>query len=151
MIHKTIIEGLLTSNLNQINDERGGVFHFLKSNNQSYRGFGEAYYSKINFGIVKGWKLHNNIFQNFTVPYGSVKFVIFDDRKNSSTKGIINEILLDDSSNYKLLSMPPNLWYSFSCVKSDYALLANIINQLYDPLESVSLPLKNNIIPYDWK
>lgn len=145
------IEGLSLFPLKQISDDRGAVYHFLKSTSLSFKGFGEAYYSKINESVVKGWKLHKSISQNFCVPYGKVRIVIFDDRVGSSTKGIIDEITLDDNENYNLLSMVPGLWYSFKCESKGFALLANIIDMPHTPEESVNLPLRTLSIPYEWK
>lgn len=147
----TNINGLKISKLKQISDDRGAVYHYLKSTDVNYKGFGEAYYSKINPGVVKGWKLHYRFCQNFCVPIGAVKIVVFDNRDESSTKGVFDEIILDDSMNYCLLSMPPGLWYSFKCISENFALLANIIDQYHDPLESVTLPLINTTIPYGWQ
>lgn len=147
----TKIHDLQLSVLKQIKDERGAVYHYLKSTDTTYNGFGEAYYSKINPAVIKGWKLHYRIHQNFCVPIGTVKIVVFDDRKDSPSKGEFDEIILNDTTNYHLLSMPPGLWYSFKCISDDYALLANIINLAHDPLESITLPLLNSTIPYDWK
>jgi dTDP-4-dehydrorhamnose 3,5-epimerase len=147
----TKIHDLQLTTLKQIKDERGAVYHYLKSTEPTYKGFGEAYYSKINPNVIKGWKLHYRIHQHFCVPFGAVKIVVFDDRDGSPSKGEFDEIILNDTTNYHLLSMPPGLWYSFKCISDDFALLANIINQEHDVLESINLPLINNNIPYEWK
>lgn len=145
------IHDLKKTPLKQIKDERGAVYHYLKSTDESFKGFGEVYYSKINTQVIKGWKLHYRLHQNFCVPFGDVKIVVFDCRENSPSKGEFEEILLNDSDNYYLLSMPPGLWYSFKCTSKNFALLANVIDQAHDPLESTTLPLQNSIIPYEWK
>lgn len=144
------ITGLKLTRLKQIRDERGAVFHYLKSSLPSFEGFGEVYFSRINSQVVKGWKFHREAIQHFVVPFGAVKIVVFDDRSDSKTRGSINEILLDDDENYQLLAMPPRLWYSFKCESENYALLANVINIQHRPDESENLPLINNRILYDW-
>lgn len=145
------IHDLKKTPLKQIKDDRGAVYHYLKSTDENFKGFGEVYYSKINFQVIKGWKLHYKLHQNFCVPFGKVKIVVFDTRENSPSKGEFEEILLNDSDNYYLLSMPPGLWYSFKCTSENFALLANVIDMEHDPLESITLPLQNSIIPYEWK
>lgn len=144
------IEGLTLYKLKQIGDERGAVYHFLNKGAASFNGFGEVYFSRINEKVVKGWKYHRSIIQNFTVPFGAVKIVIFDNRENSPTRGMIDEILLDDNAHYYLLNMPPELWYSFQCVSDNYALLANVTNEAHQPTESITLPLNTKEIPYEW-
>lgn len=145
-----VIADLIITPLKQIGDEKGAVFHFLKSDSPNYKDFGEAYFSKINRGVVKGWKYHKIVEQNFCVPFGAVKIVIFDNRQDSPTIGVVQEILLDDHKNYQLLSMPPCLWYSFKSVSDSYSLLANIINIKHSPEESITLPLGTTEIPYEW-
>ncbi len=145
-----LIDGLMLTSLRQIHDERGAVFHFLKSESVNFRHFGESYFSKINEGVVKGWKLHFRAFQNMCVPVGRIKFVVYDVRRDSQTFGMINEIILDDSVNYHLLSLPSNIWYSFRAIDCDFALLANISSELHDINECIQLPLENDVIEYRW-
>ncbi len=145
-----VIADLIITPLKQIGDERGAVFHFLKADSPNYKNFGEAYFSKINGGVVKGWKFHKIAEQNFCVPFGAVKIVVFDNRPDSPTCGVVQEILLDDKENYHLLSMPACLWYSFKSVSDNYSLLANIINIKHSPEESITLPLGTTEIPYEW-
>lgn len=145
-----LIQGVKITTLKQIIDERGAVMHFLKGNSVNFKGFGEVYFSKVNGGIVKGWKLHLKAYQNICVPIGQIKFILFDNRQDSETYGRINEFLLDESSNYHLLSFPPNLWYSFKSIDSDYSVLANVSSEIHDPSESLHMPLDNDIIKFQW-
>lgn len=145
-----LIKGLSITKLTQIIDERGAVMHFLKANSANLKDFGEVYFSKVNGGIVKGWKLHTKAYQNICVPVGQVKFILFDNRLDSETYGRINEFLLDDSSNYYLLSFPPNLWYSFKSLNSNFSILANLSTEIHDPTESLQMPLDNDIIEFRW-
>jgi dTDP-4-dehydrorhamnose 3,5-epimerase len=145
-----LIQGVKITKLKQIVDERGAVMHFLKGNWDNFKGFGEVYFSKVNGGIIKGWKLHLKAYQNICVPIGQIKFILFDNRQDSETYGRINEFLLDESSNYHLLSFPPNLWYSFKSINSDYSVLANVSSEIHDPSESLHMPLDNDIIKYQW-
>jgi dTDP-4-dehydrorhamnose 3,5-epimerase len=149
--NETGIDGLLLTPLKQIRDERGAVFHFLRSDSSNFKNFGEAYFSIVNPSVIKGWKIHTKIYQNFCVPYGSIKFVVYDDRENSISAGVIQEIILDNQANYYLLSMPPGLWYSFKCIGIESSIISNIIDLPHTPEESRMLPLNSNKIPYDWK
>lgn len=145
------IHDLKLIQLKQIVDERGAVLHYLKADLEEFKGFGEAYFSKINADVVKGWKYHHRVHQNFCVPFGTVMIVVYDNRETSPTFGAIDEIILNDNEEYQLLSMPPCLWYSFKCISNSHSLLSNIVNEVHDPLESKSLPLNNHDIPYEWK
>ena len=136
--------------LKQIHDDRGAVFHVIKSSEKQFNKFGEAYFSKINNNVIKGWKFHKEMKQNFCVPFGKLKLVLFDNRENSKSKGLINEIILDDSKNYKRVTIPKNIWYSFKCLNKSYCLLLNISNIEHDPFESKTLDINSTKIPYSW-
>jgi dTDP-4-dehydrorhamnose 3,5-epimerase len=145
------IRDVIVTNLKQIIDERGAVFHIMKKDSPTFNGFGEAYISKINHNVVKGWKFHKKMKQNFTVVFGSMKLVLYDDRKNSPTFGEINEIYLDDSNNYYRVTIPEKIWYSFQCLSTESCLLLNIANIQHDPKECINLDLENSKIPYNWQ
>lgn len=136
--------------LKQIIDPRGAVYHYFKADDPNFKGFGEAYFSKINPGVIKGWKYHHELFQHFCVPFGAIEIVVYDGREGSATYGAVDKVLLNDNNNYAKLSMPPKLWYSFKCVSEGFSLLANIIDKAHRPDESEVLSLDTNIIPYEW-
>ena len=81
-----MISGVTLHTLKHIIVPKGDIYHALKSTDEGYEGFGEAYFSQIEHGQVKGWKRHNRITLNIVVPVGAVKFVIYDDREESVTK-----------------------------------------------------------------
>lgn len=144
------IYGIKIIKLNQLKDERGAVFHYLKNTSECFNGFGEAYFSKVNSGIIKGWKYHEIVNQNICVPFGKIKMVFYDNRTNSKTRGNIMEIEIDDNDNYNLIHIPTKIWYSFKSISNDYSLLANIIDQPHNANEAKSLEIKTTKIPYDW-
>lgn len=144
------IDGLRLTPLKRICDSRGSVMHFLKSDSLNYIKFGEAYFSTIKEGVIKGWKYHKILKQNLCVPYGSVKIVVYDNRKKSNTYGVIDEIYLDNNENYFLLTMPSNLWYSFKCISEKFSIIANIIDNHHSINETIIEPLNSKNIPYVW-
>lgn len=150
MKNKKLIDGIIVTPLKQIIDEKGAVFHVMKNNSIGFNGFEEVYISKVKHNIIKGWKFHKKMKQNFCAPYGKLKLVLFDNRNGSKTKGLINEFILDDSNNYQRITIDSEIWYSFSCLSEDYCLLLNISNLIHDPSESLSLDISSKKIPYNW-
>lgn len=148
--YDTTIDGVTITKLKQINDEKGAVFHVIKNDSETFFSFGEAYFSKINEDVIKGWKFHKEMKQNFCVPFGRLKLVLFDNRANSESRGEVNEIILDDEENYIRVTVPENIWYSFKCISNDYCLLLNIANIKHDKSESLEMDLYNDKIPYEW-
>ena len=135
--------------LQKIQDERGAVLHMLRSNQPHFQQFGEIYFSLVNPGVVKGWKLHKEISQNMAVPEGKIRLVIYDPRGDSSTFGKVEVIDFGDD-NYCLVQLPPQVWYSFQAISSGHAIIANCTTAPHQPQESETLPLETDLIPYKW-
>ncbi len=146
-----LIAGLGIHALGQISDERGTVLHMIRNDSQDFHGFGECYFSEIRPGAVKAWKFHLNQTQNLAVPAGKVRLVVFDDREGSDTRGQLQALELGRPDNYFRVTIPPRLWYGFACVSPELALLANFANIPHDPAESITLPVGEARIPYQWR
>ena len=53
-----MMEGVTVHPLKHIVVPKGDIYHALKSTDEGYVGFGEAYFSQIEHGAAKGWKRH---------------------------------------------------------------------------------------------
>ncbi len=130
-----------------IKGESGNVMHGLKFTEESFHGFGEAYFSTIYPHAVKGWKKHRQMILNLIVPVGAIKFVLFDDRPESASFQTIQELILS-AENYQRLTVPPGIWMAFQGLGENTNMLLNIASIPHDPLETDNLPTQNDIIPY---
>ncbi len=146
-----VIKDVAIRDLSKIENNKGNIFHVIKSTDPFFKKFGECYISEVYPGKIKAWKKNSVKTQNLTVIKGSVKFVIFDDRENSITKNELNIFKIDRDKNYKLLTIPPNLWYGFCCVGDLNSLIINCADHPHNPEHIISLDIDNNLIPYDWK
>ena len=63
-----MIEGVELHPMKHIAVPKGDIFHAIHSTDEGYVGFGEAYFSEIKHGMVKGWKRHNRMVLNIVVP-----------------------------------------------------------------------------------
>ena len=61
--------------LKRIPTPGGDILHALNSKDNEYKKFGEAYFSSVEYGFIKAWKLQNIMSMNFVVPIGQVRFV----------------------------------------------------------------------------
>jgi dTDP-4-dehydrorhamnose 3,5-epimerase-like enzyme len=75
---KTNIDGLFITKLKSFTDRRGEVLKFIDKTKEQFVDFGEVYFSVINEGVTKGWKLHKLAVQNICAVYGETNFVIDD-------------------------------------------------------------------------
>lgn len=144
-----MIDGVIIQELKQIADERGKVMHMLRADSSLFTKFGEVYFSVVNSGAVKAWKRHSKMVQNFAVPVGKIRLVIYDDRENSKSFGRA-EVLEVGDGNYCLVKIPPLVWYGFKGISSTPALIANCSDLPHDPNESEYIELPDKRIPYDW-
>ena len=142
------IEGLLLTPLKQIYHPQGDVFHGMKKSDPGFSGFAEAYFSTINFEDIKPWKKHFEMTLNFVIPIGAIRFVIFDDRKDSPTKNNFFDVVLG-KDNYQRITIPPGVWVAFSGVGSAYNLLLNLANLEHNPAEVERKENLSDII-YQW-
>ena len=130
------------NNLKIIQTEGGDVRHFLKSNEHSYKGFGEIYFSFINKDSIKGWKLHTKMTMNLVVPIGEVGFV-FSEESSSSFK-----VYKIGENNHARLTVPPNIWFGFKGLGLKTNLVVNLSDIIHDPDESKKLNLDK--FNFDW-
>tara|TARA_B100000965_G_C19304802_1_gene631776 strand:+ start:142 stop:600 length:459 start_codon:yes stop_codon:yes gene_type:complete len=143
------IEGMSVRNLRIIENEKGSVLHMIRSDSEHFKRFGEIYFSEVMPDTVKGWKKHKKTTQNFVVPVGRIKLVLYDQRPESETFGMITEIELG-RNDYKMVTFPPELWYGFKGLSRDKSIIANLIDHPHDPKESESIDINDSLIPYTW-
>ncbi len=144
-----MIEGVEVIPLKQIFDERGKVMHMLRADNQHFDKFGEIYFSCIHPNAIKAWHLHKEITLNYAVVSGQIKFVLYDDREESKTRGEINELFLSPE-NYSLVKVPPGIWNGFKGVGGETAIVANCATLPHDPNEIIREEPESGQIPYNW-
>lgn len=138
-----LIQPVLTQ-LKIIEGEKGAVYHALKSTESSFLNFGEAYFSFVNKGAIKGWKRHKKMTLNIIVPVGVIKFVVCH---FVIDKPVFSEYLLGPGKNYSRLTVPPGYWLAFEGLE-DVNCLLNVADMEHDKLEADNLSLE--VISYRW-
>ena len=139
---KVILSDTKIIELNQ-----GNVLHAMKSTDEGFCSFGEAYFSCINPGAIKAWKRHKKMTLNIIVPIGEIRFILFDEEKKFLKEGSFQEFILSQK-NYKRLTVPPKIWMGFQCLSKEQAMLLNIANIAHDDTEVESVDI--NEINFDW-
>jgi dTDP-4-dehydrorhamnose 3,5-epimerase len=112
----------------------------LKKNNFKFK---EAYFTKIKYKNIKGWKLHKKMTLNLFVAFGAVKFVFFSEKKN-----FFKEIISTDK-NCLRVNVPPKTWVAFKGIKKPSSIILNITDLVHSKREVISVPLEQ--IKYNWK
>ncbi|OIN25463.1 hypothetical protein [Vibrio barjaei] len=123
--------------LRRISVPNGDVMHALKASEESFTGFGEAYFSMVDFDCVKGWKCHNKMTMNLIVPVGAITFYCY-----SSDKRHRRSITIGADADYCRLTVPPGIWVAFRGATEGTNLLLNIADLAHDPEEASHLSLE---------
>ena len=144
-----MIDGVIIQELKQITDERGKVMHMLRCDSPLFEKFGEIYFSVVSPGSIKAWKRHKRMTQNFAVPIGTIKLVIYDSRDRTTSCGSI-EVVEVGEEDYCLVKIPPLVWYGFQCTSSKQALVANCSDIPHAPNEAEQMDHLDSSIPYQW-
>ena len=114
-----IIKDLFISKLDCFSSDKGKVMHAIKKSSKGFKGFGEAYFSTVNFNNIKGWKKHNQMIMNLIVPVGSVRFYLHDERDKNSEKSLNRTSILLGVNQYQRLTIPNGIWFAFQGVSKD--------------------------------
>jgi dTDP-4-dehydrorhamnose 3,5-epimerase len=122
------MKGVTLTELKQIHHPKGDIYHAMKASEESFSKFGEAYFSTINFGDIKGWKQHTKMRMNLIVPVGEIEFIIYDEKEFFS--------VILSQKNYRRLTVEPNLWMAFRGIGEELNLLLNIADLEHDRNEA---------------
>lgn len=115
-----------------IPNPKGNVLHGIKRNEAGFVDFGEAYFSMITFGEIKGWKKHLRMSMNLLVPVGSIRFHLQAEGMSVVERVVLGEV------DYRRLFVPPGVWMAFEGVGPTTNLLMNVASIEHDPTESVA-------------
>lgn len=123
----------------------------LRADDELFIKFGQVYLTTAYPGVVKAWHYHKRQTDHFVVVRGMMKVVLYDDRADSPTRGLVNEFFLGEH-NPVLLQIPALVYHGFKCISDHEAMCINIPTEPYqyaDPDEYRVDP-HDNEIPYDW-
>ncbi|UCG31373.1 MAG: dTDP-4-dehydrorhamnose 3,5-epimerase family protein [candidate division WOR-3 bacterium] len=151
MANDKLIHGVSIKNLKLIPDERGRLMEIFRADDKEFAKFGQVYVTTAYPGVVKAWHSHKIQDDNMTVLHGMAKIVLYDDRDDSPTRGIINEFFVGEH-NHILLHIPKHVWHGFKCVSDCEAMIINTVTECYDYSnpDEYRKPAHGSDIPYDW-
>lgn len=128
-------DGVFLTKQKKINNKKGDLFHIMKCSDQSFKGFGEAYFTTVNFKETKGWKKHLRMTLNLVVPVGEVSFFIKKDTNNEYIEYRLSP------KNYYRLTVAEGYWVAFTGRSSGLNLVLNLASVEHDPSESINVDL----------
>ena len=106
-------------------DDRGNLFEMLRRDDKEFTKFGQVYLVEDRTAFtIRAFHRHFKLWDWFCVTHGAAKFVFFDDKKKP-------EIIVVDSRQPKLISVPPKIWHGWMSLASDTQLVS-IASEVYN-------------------
>jgi dTDP-4-dehydrorhamnose 3,5-epimerase len=145
------IHGVKVRRLRLIPDERGWLMELLRSDWEEFEKFGQAYVTTCYPHVVKAWHYHKLQTDHFTCVAGLAKLVLYDPRKNSPTKGMVNEFYLG-TLNPILVKIPNNVYHGFTAAGNEMAMIVNFPTRTYnyEKPDEYRIPYDDPSVPYKW-
>ena len=146
-----MIDGVKVKKLKVVPDERGRLMEMLRSDDELFEKFGQVYMTTANPGVVKAWHYHKKQTDNFAVVKGMAKVVLYDSRKDSKTKGEINEFFMGEH-NPILLQIPKLVYHGFKSISDEEVIIVNVPTEPYNHKnpDEYRVPPDSKEIGYDW-
>ena len=142
----TDIPGILLSPLKIVASPKGDILRAWRYSEEGAGTLAEAYFSRIDYQSIKGWKKHHKMTLNLVVCEGMITFAIFDNRREQH---LTRKVSLGPLKEYARLTVPPNVWVSFRG-DNPSNMLINFANLIHEPAETENLPLDHEEMPAVW-
>jgi len=146
-----LIDGVAVRRARVMPDERGRLGEIMRADDPWFEKFGQVYFTTTYPGVVKAWHYHKVQTDHFYVIRGTIKVALYDDRPDSPTHGVVNELYLSEHCP-GLVRIPAGVQHGWMCVGQTEAYIVNIVSESYNyaqPDEYRTDPHENHI-PYDW-
>lgn len=147
-----LIDGVEARRARVLGDERGRLGEIMRADDAWFEKFGQVYFTTTYPGVVKAWHYHKKQTDHFYIIKGMVKIGLYDQRKDSATEGIVNELYLGEHCP-GLVRIPPGVQHGWMCVGQTEAYIVNIVSEMYnyDEPDEYRTDPHDNDIPYDWR
>ena len=102
-------------------------------------------------GALSGWHSHRLKTDHLFVVSGLIRAVLYDDRPDSPTRGMVNELFLSHARP-QLVVIPPLVFHALQVLGSEPAAFVNYFDHLYqhDDPDDFRVPIGAPAIPYSF-
>lgn len=126
--------------LTRISTDGGEVMKGIRSDEPGFLPIHEAYFSRVDPGCIRAWKLHTEMTVNLVVPVGHVRVAVALD-------GGFESYDLGPDHDYGRLTIPPGHWFGFQGGEAG-GMVLNLADILHRPDEGRNRPL--DAFEYNW-
>jgi len=105
-------------------DDRGYLIEIIRAADKHFTKFGQVYLvGNFGQGTIRAFHKHEVLWDWFFISHGSAKFVLRDDRKDSSTYENMDTYVIS-SRNPSLLVVPPGVYHGWISLEDDTQLIS---------------------------
>jgi dTDP-4-dehydrorhamnose 3,5-epimerase len=146
-----MIDGVFVKELKCRCDERGRVMELVRRDDKSFTKFGQVYLTTNYPHVIKAWHCHKKQIDYVVCISGMIKMVLFDARKDSPTKGNIEEHFIG-VHNYSMIKIPCGVYHGWKRISEEESIVISTITEPYDAKnpDEDRLPYNSKKIPYNW-
>lgn len=144
------IEGVVVRRSVTQTDERGTLCEILNPAWSVHPSpITYVYQFTIRPGKVKGWHRHSLHDDRIFISAGEALVVLYDDRPESPTHGMVNEIFRSELTR-DVMVIPAGVYHAHQNVGTKDALFISMPTRAYDHADPdvYRLPVENDVIPY---
>lgn len=163
---RSYIAGIKTKKVSYHTDARGRLGEIFTRRDLMWVQPAHLYVTSVEYGVVKGWHLHQFQVDNFFCLKGNIRLALWDIRPKSPSFGLVNEFVMGDSSPL-VVQIPPGVLHGFKGLEMPESLVLNASSRVYtlqqpDEIRVAPHPgeeqradlarfgLPFDCVPYDW-
>jgi dTDP-4-dehydrorhamnose 3,5-epimerase len=100
-------------------------------------------------GMIKGWGMHKKHEDRYLLLYGEMELVLYDDRAESPTRGLVSKIYLSEFRR-RLVNIPAGVWHADHNIGNKDVVVVNFPTIQYDHTspDKYRLSLDTDQIPH---
>lgn len=147
-----LIDGVVIKDLTTHVDERGMLCELFDLRWPEYPDpFTYAYFITIRPGYVKGWNLHKEHEDRYTILQGEMEVVLYDTRPWSPTCGVINRIQMTHHRR-QIMNVPKLVWHADQNIGTTDVVVVNFPTVAYshESPDKYRLPIDTPLIPHSF-
>jgi dTDP-4-dehydrorhamnose 3,5-epimerase len=147
-----LIDGVVQKDVRHVPTSYGHLTELFRSDWLLCANVTQAFQARFQPSAISAWHAHAVTQDALFVNRGMLKIVLYDSRKNSKTRGMLNEFRLGDARPGMLI-IPPCVWHGVQNLTSTEASLINFVDHAYayeDP-DHWRLAANSPEIPYSFK
>lgn len=105
-------------------DDRGYLIEIVRATDEHFTKFGQVYLvGNFGQGTIRAFHKHEVLWDWFFISHGAAKFVLKDDRKDSSTYENMDTHVIS-SRNSSLLVVPPGVYHGWVSLEDNTQLIS---------------------------